>query len=200
VTESRNRSVPSAGLKMTRLERGAPECFAKESTHFRCSKITPTMQAGFELVIRSASQDDAATIALCLLEAFVPYRAAYTPLAFADTVPTADQVLIRIQQMTVLVATAGGKIIGTISATADGEHGHLRGMAVLPEWRGKGTAAQLLATIENWLRSRGCRAVALDTTEPLKSAISFYEKHGYSRSGNVSDFFGMPLIEYSKRL
>jgi GNAT superfamily N-acetyltransferase len=158
------------------------------------------MQASAEIVIRSANLDDAAPIALCLLEAFAPYRAAYTPLAFADTVPTIDQVLIRLEHMTVLVATAHGKVVGTVSATANGARGHLRGMAVLPEWRGTGTASQLLAAIEDWLRARGCRAVALDTTEPLKSAISFYERHGYSRSGSVSDFFGMPLIEYTKCL
>ena len=116
----------------------------------------------------------------------------YTPLAFADTVPDVDQVVVRLEHMTVLVATAGGRIVGTISATANGEHGHLRGMAVLPEWHGAGTAAQLLAAIEDRLRARGCREVSLHTTEPLKAAISFYEKHGYSRSGNVSDFFGMP--------
>ena len=58
----------------------------------------------------------------------------------------------------------------------------------------------LLAAIEDWLRIRGCKQVTLDTTEPLKSAIAFYEKNGYRRSGHVSDFFGMGLIEYSKKL
>jgi len=28
--------------------------------------------------------------------------------------------------------------------------------------------------------------------------MRFYEKHGYRRSGKVSDFFGMPLVEYVK--
>jgi GNAT superfamily N-acetyltransferase len=73
-------------------------------------------------------------------------------------------------------------------------------MAVLPEWCGKGVAAKLLATIESWLRSRGCRQITLDTTLPLEPAMKFYEKHGYRRSGNVTDFFGMPLIEYIKHL
>ena len=158
------------------------------------------MRATVEIAIRSAGRDDAEAIAFSLHEAFAPYRSAYTPLAFADTVPIVEQVLVRLQQMTVLVATADGNVVGTISATTNGQQGHLRGMAVLPEWRGTGTAAQLLAAIEEWLRARGCREVTLDTTEPLKSAISFYENHGYSRSGKISDFFGMPLIEYSKRL
>lgn len=150
--------------------------------------------------IRPADLADAADIDTCLLEAFTPYRSAYTPGAFADTVPTVDQVQLRIQQMHVLVATVAGEVVGTISASSDGEQGHLRGMAVLPEWRGTGTALMLLAAIEDWLRIRGCKQVTLDTTEPLKPAIAFYEKHGYRRSGHVSDFFGMPLFEYVKEL
>jgi len=150
--------------------------------------------------IRPASPSDASSIAACLLEAFAPYQSAYTPEAFADTVPTTAQVHLRLQHMNVLVATADGKIVGTISASTNGPLGHLRGMAVLPEWRRTGTAARLLAAIEDWLRTRQCTEITLDTTEPLTRAIAFYEKHGYRRSGNISDFFGMPLIEYIKRL
>jgi GNAT superfamily N-acetyltransferase len=150
--------------------------------------------------IRPADPADAAAIATCLLTAFTPYRSAYTPGAFADTVPTVDQVQLRIQQMHVLIATVAGAVVGTISASSDGEQGHLRGMAVLSEWRGTGTALMLLAAIEDWLHIRGCKQVTLDTTELLKPAIAFYEKHGYRRSGHVSDFFGMPLIEYVKKL
>lgn len=171
------------------------------ATHIlACARIAPIMRGIAGIAIRAAGQADAAAIAFCLHEAFAPYQSAYTPLAFADTVPTVEQVQVRLEHMTVLVATADGTVVGTISATTSGEQGHLRGMAVRPEWRGTGAAAQLLAAIENWLRARGCREVTLDTTEPLKSAISFYEKHGYSRSGSVSDFFGMPLIEYIKRI
>jgi GNAT superfamily N-acetyltransferase len=154
--------------------------------------------AGIE--IRAADPADAAAISACLLEAFTPYRSAYTLGAFADTVPTADQLHLRLQQMHILVATVAGEVVGTISAAVDGEQSHLRGMAVLPQCRGTGTAALLLAAIEDWLRAHGCKQVTLDTTEPLRAAIAFYEKHGYRRSGNVSDFFAMPLIEYVKVL
>jgi GNAT superfamily N-acetyltransferase len=158
------------------------------------------MRTASRVEIRAADPADAAAISACLLEAFTPYRSAYTPGAFADTVPTADQLHLRLQQMQVLVANVAGEVVGTISASSDGERGHLRGMAVLPKWHGTGTAAMLLAAIEDWLRFRGCKQVTLDTTEPLKAAIAFYANHGYRRSGNVSDFFGMPLIEYVKEL
>ncbi len=153
-----------------------------------------------DIQIRDAAEADAANIASCLAEAFASYRRSYTPLAFADTVPTVAGAQLRLKQMHVLVASAAGKIVGTISAALDGEHGHLRGMAVVPEWRGTGAASFLLAAIENWLRVRGCRHVTLGTTEPLEAAIAFYEKHGYRRTGTISDFFGMSLIEYAKSL
>ena len=40
----------------------------------------------------------------------------------------------------------------------------------------------------------------VDTTEPLQRAIRFYTRHGYSATGIVRDFFGMPLFEYEKLL
>ena len=73
-------------------------------------------------------------------------------------------------------------------------------MAVLPAHAGTGVAEQLLTAAERALRERGCVRVSLDTTEPLRRAIRFYEKHGYRPSGRVSDFFGMPLVEYVKEL
>ena len=102
--------------------------------------------------------------------------------------------------MHILVAHLQSKIVGTVAGAFTRNEGHLRGMAVLPEWRGTGLATQLLSAIESWLKENGCRQVTLDTTLPLKSAMRFYEKNGYVRSGKVADFFGMPLLEFSKDL
>lgn len=103
--------------------------------------------------------------------------------------------------MHVLVATTPtGEIVGTVGGSAQGREGHLRGMAVLPSWVGSGLAQELLTAIEGLLRSRGCTRVTLDTTEPLVRAMRFYERNGYTRTGDVGDFYGMPLIEYAKDL
>ena len=48
--------------------------------------------------------------------------------------------------------------------------------------------------------SEAAARVSLDTTEPLRRAVRFYERHGFRPSGRVSDFFGMPLFEYVKEL
>jgi GNAT superfamily N-acetyltransferase len=151
--------------------------------------------------IRPAQEGDAAAILECLAVAFAPYRERYTPAAFADTVLDRSILGARMQKMHILVAVSDGQIVGTVAGSTDesGE-GHLRGMAVLPKFHGTGIASRLLLAIEEWLQAQGCTRVSLGTTLPLQAAIKFYEKCGYSRSGTVRDFFGMPLIEYVKSL
>ncbi len=158
------------------------------------------MAQSAEIEIRSADAADAEAILQCLAAAFGPYRADYTPGAFADTVLSPETVQARLQQMHVLVATAAGEVVGTVSGACHDGEGHLRGMAVLPEWRARGIAQKLLAAIEARLTVRGCQRITLDTTLPLKAAMKFYEKNGYQRSGRIIDFFGMPLLEYVKQL
>jgi GNAT superfamily N-acetyltransferase len=154
-----------------------------------------------DVKIRAAVTGDAPQIAACLEGAFASYRDLYTPDAYADTVPTVDGIARRLASMHVLVAVAGDQVIGTI-AGAFGERGegHLRGMAVLTQWQGSGIAGQLLTAIEDYLRTRDCTRVTLDTTLPLQRAVSFYQSHGYRHVDVVRDFFGMPLYEYVKDL
>ena len=160
------------------------------------------MDSRVNIEIRPATSEDATSILKCLAAAFEPYRKHYSPSAFADSTLTHQTVHPRLQQMHVLVATLSGNVVGTIGAAWHPEiaEAHLRGMAVLPEWQGRGVSAKLLPAIEAWLLSRGCKRVTLDTTLPLAAAMQFYEKHGYHRSGKIGDFFGMPLIEYQKQL
>lgn len=149
------------------------------------------------MVIRKATAGDSAAILAVLRAAFAPYESRYTPAGFEDTVLTPDTLRERFKSMTILVAEEQG-IVGTIACSASGDEGHLRGMGVLPAFLGKGVAEELLGAAEEQLRARNCKRVTLDTTGPLERAMRFYEKHGYRRSGRVSDFFGMPLYEYEK--
>ncbi|MGB8889975.1 MAG: GNAT family N-acetyltransferase [Candidatus Korobacteraceae bacterium] len=138
----------------------------------------------------------------CLACAFEPYRASYTPDAYLDTVLTVETIAQRLESMQLFVAvTADEQIAGTIACSlSENGEGHLRGMAVLPEWQGRGVAEKLLRGAESELLNRSCVRITLDTTEPLERAMRFYESHGYRRSGRITDFFGMPLHEYVKDL
>ncbi len=152
--------------------------------------------------IRKATESDAPGILGCLRAAFEEYRSSYTPAAFLDTVRTPETIGQRLKDMYVFVATdESGQIIGTIACNVvDQDEGHIRGMAVLPAWHGAGVAKRLLRCAESQLRELSCKRVSLDTTEPLKRAIRFYEKNGFRPSDRIKDFFGMPLFEYVKSL
>ena len=154
------------------------------------------------ITIRKAVEIDTPPILDCLRTAFEPYRKSYTPAAFVDTVLTPETIQQRLSTKCVFVAlNETGDIIGTIACSVIGEiEGHVRGMAVVPEWQGRGVAERLLRAAEDKLAARNCSRIALDTTEPLQRAMRFYERQGYRRSGKITDFFGMPLHEYVKHL
>lgn len=154
-----------------------------------------------EVAIRRANSRDSEAILQCLHTAFEPYRATYTPNAFLDTTLTRDKLAQRFLTMTLFVAEAEGKVVGTIGCwMLSADAGHLRGMAVLPEYQGTTAANMLLKAAEDELQKQGCKTVALDTTAPLGRAMKFYERNGYRRSGKIADFNGMPLYEYVKTL
>jgi GNAT superfamily N-acetyltransferase len=154
-----------------------------------------------EFSVRKASARDAASILRCLALAFEPFRALYTPQAFADTVPTTSGLQQRLATMCLFVAECENEVIGTIGfSKLNAEEGHIRGMAVLPDWQGSEVAAALLAAAEAEMKQQDCTRVKLDTTEPLQQAMRFYQKHGFIRSGHVGGFFGMCLHEYVKQL
>ena len=159
---------------------------------------TVLRQRRFE--IKKACAKDGAAIADCLEAAFARHRGQYSCEAYADTVLNADGVLRRLEEMCLFVAVSDGQVVGTIGCKVNGEEGHLRGMAVLPDWQGTGVASALLRTAETELEQRGAAFITLDTTKPLARAIRFYQRHGYSPSGRVASFFGMPLYEYRKGL
>jgi predicted N-acetyltransferase YhbS len=152
--------------------------------------------------IRKAEPADSPAILECLQEAFAPYCGAYTPGAYRDTVVGPDELANRMAAMCVFVAANDlGQVIGTVACYLVGpEEGHIRGMAVRPGWHGLDVAAQLIQSVESQLRTRGCSRISLDAALPLQRAMRFYEKHGFRRSGRISDFFGMEMAEYIKAL
>ena len=166
----------------------------------RTTSVAP--EESSRVTIRLATPLDATAILQCLSIAFAPYQPRYTTQAYLDTVLTNDTILERLASMTVLVAVdPKGKVVGTIGGSmVSPSEGHLRGMAVVPDWQGRNIAQALLEKIEEHLLDTGCIRISLDTTEPLERAMRFYERNGFRRTGKVVDFFGMPLIEHSKEL
>jgi N-acetylglutamate synthase-like GNAT family acetyltransferase len=106
------------------------------------------------VTIRRAELKDIPGVIDCLAAAFEPYRQSYTPDGFRDTVLTAEDAQRRLKEMTILIAEHGSSsIIGSLSYQVfDSCEGHLRGMAVIPEFQGKGVAERMLWAAEADLR------------------------------------------------
>jgi GNAT superfamily N-acetyltransferase len=84
-----------------------------------------------------------------------------------------ESVQQRLRDMHVLAAVSERIVVGTLAWAVNGSEGHLRGMAVLPDWHGKGVAAALLRAAEAEARGEYCTRLTLDTTEPLDRAKRF---------------------------
>ncbi len=70
-----------------------------------------------------------------------------------------------------------------------GEVGHLGRLAVRPQTRGTALGVGLVAAIEERVRERGLRVVALSAQT---HALGFYERLGYRAHGDVFDDAGLP--------
>ena len=63
---------------------------------------------------------------------------------------------------------------------------HIDWLWVSPEARGSGVGSALLGAAETEARERGCTGAHLETYS--FQAPAFYEKHGYTRFGQVEDY------------
>jgi putative acetyltransferase len=64
-------------------------------------------------------------------------------------------------------------------------------MYTLPEHRGKGIAAVVLAELEKWATELSCGRCVLETGKKQPEAIRLYEKSGYSLIENYGQYIGM---------
>jgi N-acetylglutamate synthase-like GNAT family acetyltransferase len=156
-----------------------------------------------DYIVRKAEPKDAKGIHEVILAAFEEFREYYSPEGFTDTVMSEEIALRRINRMTLFVAIdQKDNIIGTIGwKNIDEKEGHIRGMAVHPNYQGKKSpATKLLQMVEEDARSRGVSFLTLDTTAPLKRAQGFYKKHGFRETGKRGNFFGITIYEFVKEI
>lgn len=155
------------------------------------------------VIIRKASLNDAENIHKVLVKSFKKYKYFYSQEGYEDTVLSEKKAKERIIEMEIYVAEDNeNKIIGTIGWQKVSEsEGHIRGMGVIPRNQGKKSpASSLLKKVEIEAKKRGCKILTLDTTEILKRAHKFYEKHGFKRTGKTGNFFGAIIFEYAKKI
>lgn len=75
------------------------------------------------------------------------------------------------------------------------------GLAVLPEFRGRGVAKRLVAKAEARAKARGCKEIFLLVREDNAGARSLYEKFGFALRGALAEkMWGQRILLYAKSL
>lgn len=84
------------------------------------------------------------------------------------------------------VAVGGEEVVGTVLAGFDGVRGWVYHLSVLPEFRRRGLAGQLMDHAEAQLRSRGCSKLNLQVRTSNAGVVAFYESRGYTLDQVIS--------------
>lgn len=88
-------------------------------------------------------------------------------------------------------------IAGSSLDPDDATRAHLISMWTAPAYRRRGVGSQLVSEVLAWARSRGARTLLLMVTSNNESAIWFYERLGFARTGRTEPYPNDPtLIEY----
>lgn len=93
-------------------------------------------------------------------------------------------------QTAIWVAYAGSVAAGCIlfrPLPHLGSAGEIKRLYVRPAYRGRGVAALLLRTLEEFAIHRGITWLYLDTKDDLHDAITFYTRHGYTACERYND-------------
>jgi ribosomal protein S18 acetylase RimI-like enzyme len=121
------------------------------------------------MVIRPAGRDDAPAI-------LDVWRASELESSVTDSI---DQIERVFDTGGLLVATEGGRIVGTLIAAFDGWRGTYYRLRVLESHRRRGIARALLDEGERRLRALGCVRADAIVLRDNEAAVSFWTSAGY---------------------
>lgn len=188
-----------------RIARDAVAPAVQRSAEFteacRASAVVMCLHLISAVIIRAAEPADAPTIALVLRAAFAEYALRYTPLAYAATTPSSEDIERRLSEGPAWVALLDDVVVGTVSALPRRKALHIRSLAVVPAARGRGVGSMLLRCVEGYAAKHGYARLVLSTTPFLAEAIRLYEWSGFRRSEEgAPDLFGTHLFTMTKPL
>ena len=114
--------------------------------------------------------------------AFEEYRGPLQPESGALS-ETAETIAAAFADHAIFVAETGGRLVGCVLATRQGESLYLGRFAVHPEFRRHGIARRLLAEAERHARSAAARTLTLGVRVALTDNHRYFAAHGFREIG-----------------
>jgi GNAT superfamily N-acetyltransferase len=172
-----------------------------ESPSIRQGAVPLNRNHPSEIAIRLAVRAECAAVAELIRVAFEEYRGRLKPESGALG-ETAETVAAAFADHTVIVAETGGRLVGCLLATRQGEDLHLGRFAVHPDFRRRGVASRLLAEAERHARATGAVALALGLRIVLPDNFRYFAARGFREVGREAHpGFDRPTsINMAKRL
>ena len=72
------------------------------------------------------------------------------------------------------------------------DEGYITNVAVFPEYRRRGVAAQLLSVFENFARGNRLAFLTLEVRPSNTAAIALYESFGFRQAGRRKNYYDLP--------
>ena len=72
------------------------------------------------------------------------------------------------------------------------DEGYITNVAVFPEYRRRGVAAQLLSVFENFARGSYLAFLTLEVRPSNTAAIALYESFGFRQAGRRKNYYDLP--------
>ncbi|UCG63108.1 MAG: ribosomal protein S18-alanine N-acetyltransferase [Candidatus Zixiibacteriota bacterium] len=92
-----------------------------------------------------------------------------------------------------IVAECGGAIIGYGCYYIVESEAHLTNLGVVPKYRRKSVAKQLLGNILQFVTERNCEYVFLEVRPSNRGAVAFYEKHHFEVLYRRPNYYKQPV-------
>lgn len=137
---------------------------------------------------RLSPEDDLVALTGLLHRAYA--RLAEAGMNFTATDQSPERTRERCAEGECWVAELEAEVVGTITWCSGGDphdppayreagFAHFNQFAVEPDLQGRGIGDQLLAIVEERASEEGFHTMTLDTAEPARHLVEFYEKRGY---------------------
>jgi ribosomal protein S18 acetylase RimI-like enzyme len=142
----------------------------------------PLKSAGLEAIALRRCRPEEVEAVLLL------WREADATITLTDTVEDVCRAVADDGPACLLVAEAGGRIVGSVLGGFDGWRGNIYRLAVHPEYRRHGLARRLVAEVERHLVQKGARRVTALVEKDHAGAVAFWAAAGYELDTRIARF------------